>query len=153
MDAENRSCMRSRFEETQSDETQFDETPPEKKTYTQIPPSLLSIIGGSLALYIIVGWLAYSVGTDSEFVMLIATVFAVVAIGAPALLAFVSLRRSKHSSTPRVRTWLHGFFDTCTGALRAREALVQVLLPITATAVGFTLIAIVLLSVSGGAPG
>src|SRR5690349_12860711 len=138
---------RTQHEELQPDETEFDGTPPERRTYTSIPLSLLSIIGGSLACYIIVGWLAYSAGIDGEFAMLIASVFAVVAIGVPALLVAVGAGRGKHASTTRARQWLRGRFDTWTGTIRAREALVQVLLPITATAVGFTLIAIVLVSV------
>lgn len=159
MNAENGSRMtpgvpdneyeRTQHEELQADDTKFDDTPPEKRTYTSIPLSLLSIIGGSLACYIIVGWLAYATGTDGEFAMLIATVFAVVAIGVPALLVAVGVGRT-HARPTRARVWLRGLFDTWTGTIRAREALVQVLLPITATVVGFTLIAIVLASVHAG---
>ena len=122
-------------------------SPSEDVTYTQIPSGFLAVIGGSLGWFVALGWLAYATGLDGEFAMLIASVFAVVAIGMPALLVAMGTRRAERASGAHAREWLHGFFATWTGTIRAREALVQVLLPITATAAGFTMIAIVLISV------
>jgi hypothetical protein len=121
------------------------------RTYTHIPSGFLALIGGSLAWFVGVGWLAYATGIDGAFAMLIASVFAVVAIGLPALLVAVGRSRRDRAGSVHARLWLRGRFETWTGRIRSREALVQVLLPISATAVGFTLIAIVLASVRLGA--
>lgn len=122
----------------------------ERAPHTRIPSAFLAIIGGSLSWFVAVGWIAYATGADGAFAMLIASVFAVVAIGLPALLVAVGAGRGDGASSVRALEWLHGRFETLTGRLPARAALVQVLLPITATAIGFTLIAIVLVSVRLG---
>ncbi len=127
------------------------ERPPADRTHMHIPAGFLTLIGGSLAWFVAMGWLAYATGLDGEFAMLIVSVFAVVAIGVPALLVVAGRGSAERASAARARPWLRGFFVTWTGTIRAREALVQVLLPITATAIGFTLIAVVLAFVHAGA--
>lgn len=123
---------------------------PESAAHTRIPAAFLAIIGGSLGWFVAVGWIAYATGIDGAFAMLIASVFAAVAIGLPALLVAVGAGRGEKARAPRAREWLRGRFATLTGRLPTRAALVEVLLPITAVAIGFTAIAIVLVAVRAG---
>ncbi len=118
--------------------------------HRRIPAAFLAVMGICLAWFVPVGWLAYWGDTDTVLTMLFVTVFTVVALGVPWLLVRVSRGRIEMTSGHRPAQWLRGQFETSTGRLPAREAMVLILLPLASAAVGITLMGLVLAFVAAG---
>lgn len=124
---------------------------PEPRPHRRIPAPLLALMGLCLAWFVPIGWLAYWGHEDTVLVMLFVTLFTTVALGVPWLLARTSRGRVDTASAFRPRQWLRGQFETFTGRLPAREAIVMILLPLGAAAVGITLMGVALaIATSGG---
>jgi hypothetical protein len=125
------------------------EAPPH--AHRRIPASLLALMGLCLGWFVPVGWIAYGGSADTVMTMLLVSVFATVALGVPWLLARTSRGRVETTSAYRPRQWLRGQFETFTGRLPSREAIILILLPLGAAAVGITLMGIALgIAASGG---
>jgi hypothetical protein len=124
---------------------------PELRAHRRIPAALLAAMGLCLAWFVPIGWLAYWGHADTVLVMLFVTLFTTVALGVPWLLARTSRGRVDTTSAFRPRQWLRGQFETYTGRMPAREAIVMILLPLGSAAVGITLMGIALgIAASGG---
>ena len=120
-------------------------------THRRIPASLLALMGLCLGWFVPIGWIAYGGSADTVMTMLLVSVFATVALGVPWLLARTSRGRVETTSAHRPRQWLRGQFETFTGRLPSREAIILILLPLGAAAVGITLMGIALgIAASGG---
>jgi hypothetical protein len=126
------------------------EPDPPPAPHQRIPALLLAAMGFCLAWFVPIGWLAYWGHTDTVLVMLFVTLFTAVALGVPWLLARTSRGRLGEASAYRPRQWLRGQFETFTGRLPAREALVMILLPLGSAAVGITLLGVALAIASAG---
>ena len=125
------------------------EAPPH--AHRRIPASLLALMGVCLGWFVPIGWIAYGGSADTVMTMLLVSVFATVALGVPWLLARTSRGRVETTSAYRPRQWLRGQFETFTGRLPSREAIILILLPLGAAAVGITLMGIALgIAASGG---
>jgi hypothetical protein len=97
-------------------------------------------------------WLVFSVwalfdrGAGVALNLLIVTVFFVVAVGVPSLIALTRRRNldERPAQSTRFRDWAAGEFATGTGPLSGRAAAMQILLPIAAVAIGMTIFGLVL---------
>jgi hypothetical protein len=118
--------------------------------HRRIPAKFLAAMGLCLAWFVPIGWLAYWGRVDTVLTMLLVTVFTVVALGVPWLLFRVSRGGLDETSRHRPAQWLHGQFETLTGRMPSREALVLILLPLASAAIGITLMGIVLGIVAAG---
>ena len=123
---------------------------PEPRAHRRIPAALLALMGLCLAWFVPIGWLAYWGHEDTVLVMLFVTLFTTVVLGVPWLLARTSRGRVDTMSALRPREWLRGQFETFTGRLPAREAIVMILLPLGSAAVGITLLGVALAIASAG---
>lgn len=123
---------------------------PEPRAHRRIPAALLAAMGLCLAWFVPIGWLAYWGHEDTVLVMLFVTLFTTVALGVPWLLARTSRGRVDTASAFRPREWLRGQFETFTGRLPARDAIVMILLPLGSAAVGITLLGVALAIASAG---
>ena len=97
-----------------------------------------------------IGWIAFGGGVDATFTMLFVTVFATVALALPWLLARASRGGIDEASAYRPREWLRGQFETLTGRLPARDAIILILLPLASAAIGITLMGIIFSAVAAG---
>jgi hypothetical protein len=107
-------------------------------------------MGLCLAWFVPIGWLAYWGHVDTVLIMLFVTAFTVVALGVPWLLVRTSRGRIDEISAHRPRQWLRGHFETLTGRMPTRDALILILLPLASAAVGITLMGIALSIASPG---
>jgi len=119
-------------------------------SHKRIPAKFLAVMGLSLAWFVPVGWLAFAGDVDTTLSMMLVTVFATVALALPWLLARASRGRMDEASAYRPREWLRGQFETLTGRLPARDAIILILLPLASAAIGITLMGIVLGFVAAG---
>lgn len=118
--------------------------------HRRIPAGFLLLMGASLAWFVPVGWIAFAGNIDSVFAMLLVTVFATVFLALPWLLMRTSRGGIDERSAFRARQWLRGKFETLTGRLPARDAIVMILLPLASAAIGITLMGVVLGAVAAG---
>ena len=102
-----------------------------------------------LALWFVLGaWGFFAPAGYIGLALAVVSAFVLVAVGLPFVLSrFAKKRRDLDATAKRpgsLRDWLAGDFDTWQARLRAREAVVAILLPLLAGAVGMTAFAIVL---------
>jgi hypothetical protein len=120
-------------------------------SHRRIPVAIMAVMGLCLAWFVPIGWFAYWGSVDTILVMILVTVFTVVALGVPWLLARASRGRVETNSAYRSGQWLRGQFETFTGRMPAREAVLLILLPLGSAAIGITLMGIALgIAASGG---
>ena len=132
----------------QDSETRAQEAP---AAHQRIPRTMLVAMGLCLVWFAPVGWLAYWGHVDTVLTMLFVSVFVVVALGVPWLLVRTSRGRIETVSADKLPQGLRGTFETYTGRVSGRAALVQIMLPLASAAIAITSIGIVLAIVSGGA--
>ena len=125
-------------------------TPNTEPAHRRIPKAFLAAMGLCLAWFVPIGWLAYWGHADTVMTMILVSSFTTVALGIPWLLARTSRGRMDETSRFRPAQWLRGEFETLTGHLPSREALVLILLPLAATALGITLMGVALGVVAAG---
>ncbi len=126
------------------------EEPRGARAHRRIPATLLAVMGFCLGWFVPIGWLAYWGHVDTVMTMLLVTSFAVVALGVPWLLVRTSRGRIDTTSAYRPKQWLRGQFETLTGRLPSREAIILILLPLASAAIGITLMGVVLGIVAAG---
>jgi hypothetical protein len=119
-------------------------------SHRRLPAAFLVAMGASLGWFVPVGWIAFAGGIDAAFAMLLVTVFAAVSLALPWLLARTSRGSMGETSAYRMRQWVRGQFETLTGRLPARDAIIMILLPLASAAIGITLMGIVLGAVAAG---
>lgn len=103
------------------------------------------------AWFILWSWIGFADAHFIDYLLAVITAFFVVAI---ALLALAGRQWHNHrvwmpDITAGFDDWIHGDFDTWTGRIPAREALVEVLLPLAAAALGMTGFAVIALVLAG----
>jgi hypothetical protein len=105
-----------------------------------------SIVGLTIWLVLSI-WLLFDRGTYVSLNLAIITVFFVIVVGIPVVLAFTWRRNSVVHERDQVATsfreWTRSEFATLTGGLSGREAAMQILLPIAAVAIGMTIFGLV----------
>jgi hypothetical protein len=109
------------------------------------PDVYRAIVGLTLWLVLSI-WLLFNRGAYVGLNLLVVTVFFVVALGVPLLIA-LTWRRNRTDGhdlgATKFRDWAACRFSTWTGDLSGREAALQILLPIAAVAIGMTVFGLV----------
>ena len=110
----------------------------------RLHPRVYTAIVALTVWLILSAWLFFATGTYTSLALTVVTGLLGVAIGLPLIMSRVGygLEDAEHShQRPRqYRDWAAGEFDAWQTHLGAREATLQVLLPIAAVAFGMTLI-------------
>lgn len=110
------------------------------------PTVYRSIIGLTIWLVLSI-WLLFDRGAYVGLNLAIITVFFVIVVGVPLVLAFTWRRNSAvhegDKAATSFREWAGSEFATFTGGLSGREAAMQILLPIAAVAIGMTIFGLV----------
>jgi hypothetical protein len=99
------------------------------------------------AWLILASWGFFSYRGAVGLMLAVVTVFVVIAVGLPWTLAHIWRRRPRPSDeapeTRPLRDWLGGEFEAWQTRLRARDAMIQLLLPLAAVAIGMMAFAII----------
>lgn len=107
----------------------------------RLPRLVYAAVAGTMAALVGVGWLAYGAGTYSTLA------FSVAALVAAMFGAFIAMvvsgEKPGRMRQPRLEEWLRGRFETGDAHIPAREAMIQVMLPVATPALGFVAIAFV----------
>jgi hypothetical protein len=112
----------------------------------RLHPAVYGLIIGLTAWFVLSVWALFG-GGYTMLDNLVITVFFVVAVGVPCLLALIWRRHRGHrdggAAELRFRQWTAGEFHTLTGRQPALQAIVEILLPIAAVAIGITIYGLV----------
>lgn len=109
----------------------------------QLPKGVYYTAVALLAWMVLMAWIAFA-DYEGETVFGMVTLFAVISLGIPAVL--FNVRRHHDPGTgqpPSLHSWVRERFQTQTGPMPSRQAMVEVLLIPAAAAIGFTALAIV----------
>jgi hypothetical protein len=114
--------------------------------YNQLHPFVYRSMVG-LTLWLVASiLLLFNRGHYVGLNLLVIAFFFLIFVAIPALLAVTWRRQAEHDNAPdfgKFRDWAACEFSTWTGALSGREAVVQILLPIAAVAIGMTVFGLV----------
>ena len=119
---------------------------------TSLHPRVYTIVIGLAAWFVLAVWL-FAGGGVSDYILFIVSGFIVVCVALTLILASVTTVEKLPSGEPprRERPWRQSFHDwalgsfgTWGGRLSGQQAMVQVLLPFAAAAVGMTVFGVIL---------
>ena len=123
--------------------TRHNQAPKEK-----LHPIIYRLIIGLAAWLVLSIWLLFDRGSYVVLILAVITTFFFIAVGVPLIIAFTwwhnSGAREQSEHAIRFREWLACEFTTRTGALSAKAAAIQILLPIAAVSIGMTVFGLVL---------
>jgi len=128
---------------------------PNRSASQQLHPLIyLALVGAALA-FALAAW-TFADDSYTDYILAIVTGFALTAVGLPLILSRVG--RTSADSKPRahrsepLREWMQGDFETWQDRVKGANAAVEILLPLSAIAIGMLAIGIVLhLTGHGGA--
>jgi hypothetical protein len=107
-----------------------------------------------LALWFVLASWGFGIDGSTDYLLVVISGFFLIAAAIPFLIWRTSRRhpdtQASAESTPSLRDWMSGEFETWQGHLKAKEAAINILLPFTACAVGMTAFMIVAHVVSHG---
>ena len=102
----------------------------------------LALIGTAL-LFALGAW-SFASDRYTDYLLVIVTGFALIAVGLPVILSRVGGERLFHARpTPSFREWARGEFDTWQDRVSGANAAIEILLPLSAIAIGMIAIGIV----------
>ena len=109
-----------------------------------LPRQLYLILVG-LAVWLIISFWGFLGTGYSALALTVASLFIIVAVGLPLLLARIARRRRRKdpAEPDTLHDWLDRDFESNTGRLSTAAAAAQVILPIAAVAFGMTIFAVV----------
>jgi len=126
-------------------------------TGSSLHPRVYAIVIGLAAWFALAVWLFAGKGV-ADYLLFIVSAFIFISVALPLILRSVARNEKVPSGEPPEREskpqsfhdWATGSFDTWGGRVTGKQAMVQVLLPFAAAAVGMTIIGIVLHLATGG---
>src|SRR5262245_55700557 len=111
----------------------------------ELHPRIYTAIVG-LTLWLVLSiWLLFSRGNYEGLTLSVITLFFAVLVGIP-LLLWLTWRHNtpeQDGNAAPFSEWIGNSFETWTGGISAREASIQILLPIAAVAIGMTIFGLV----------
>jgi hypothetical protein len=114
-----------------------------RPTHDELHPFVYRAIIGLTIWLILSVWMLFSRGAYESLTLSVITLFFLVLVGIPLLLWRIWQRNSdpseQHGHDAPFRDWTSHGFETWTGSINGREASVQILLPISAVAIGMTI--------------
>jgi hypothetical protein len=116
---------------------------PNGSAYSHLPFGLYGIMIGLAALFVVGAW--GFAGTDYGGLALAAvTMLFLVAVILPLALFFGAGRQNTTRRNMTLKDWMHGEFETSQDRVKSSNAMIEILLPLGAVAVGIAVFAIVL---------
>jgi hypothetical protein len=110
-------------------------------------PRQLYWIVVALAVWLVASVWGFMGSGYAPLVLTVVSLFILIAVALPAILARISRRHHRwpddHAEPGTLKEWLHREFGIEEGAVEAKAAAIQVLLPIVAVAFGMTIFAVV----------
>jgi hypothetical protein len=125
--------------------------PRDRPLRRRLHPVVYDIAIGLIILFTVSAWLVFDRKADTELPLSMITMFFVIAIGIPAIIARVWRRKADLSAADRrivtFREWMSGEFPVWGSHIRTSEAMVDMLLPLAAVSFGMVAIGIVFIIV------
>ena len=125
--------------------------PRDRPLRRRLHPVVYDIAIGLIILFTVSAWLVFDRKADTELPLSMITMFFVIAIGRPAIIARVWRRKADLSAADRrivtFREWVSGEFPVWGSHIRTSEAMVDMLLPLAAVSFGMVAIGIVFIIV------
>lgn len=107
-----------------------------------------------LALWFVLASWGFGMDGSTDYLLVVVSGFFLIAAAIPFLIWRTWRRhpdtQAPAESTPSLRDWMSGEFETWQGRIKGKEAAINILLPIAASAVGMTAFTIVAYVVSHG---
>ena len=128
---------------------------PNRPASDRLHPLIYLALAGAALAFALAVW-AFAGDSYTDYILVIVSGFVLVAIGIPVILSRVG-RASESSEigvqeSESLREWLQGDFETWQDQVKGANAAVEILLPLSAIAIGMVAIGIVLhLTAHGGA--
>lgn len=118
---------------------------PEPSGSDRLHPYIYLALIGVAALFAIAAW-SFAGGGYVDYLLVIVTGFAVIAVAIPVILSLVGREPGPDSGDrePTFREWAHGNLRIWDGRVRGANAAVEILLPLSAIAIGMVAIGAVL---------
>jgi hypothetical protein len=115
----------------------------------ELHPRIYTTVVGLTLWLVLSVWVLFSRGSYEGLTLSVITLFFTVLVGIPVLLWLTW----RHNTDPKNQSasaapfgeWTRKSFQTWTGSIGAREASIQILLPIAAVTIGMTIFGLVLL--------
>ncbi len=118
-----------------------------RPVFDQLHPRIWGAAAGLIAWFALMAWVLFDRSGDVTLPLMFVTVLFVVAIGLPWTLSLIWRRFERpyeeHPKPTSFHDWTHGDLVVWGARLRARDAAIDVLLPLTAVSLGLTAIGIV----------
>ena len=122
-----------------------------RPVFDQLHPRIWSAAVGLIAWFALMAWVLFDRASDVTLSLMFITVLFAVAIAVPWTLSLVWKRfhesREEHPKPTSFHDWTDGDLAVWGARLRARDAAIDVLLPLVAVSFGLTAIGIVLVIV------
>jgi Na+/glutamate symporter len=113
----------------------------------ELHPRIYSAVVGLTIWLVLSVWLLFSRGSYEGLTLAVITLFFTVLVGIPILLWLTwrhnAAPHEQSDGSPPFDEWSSKTFETWTGDLSGRHALIQILLPIAAVAIGMTVFGLV----------
>ena len=116
---------------------------PKRSAFTDLPIGLYGIMIGLAALFVIGAW-GFAGSDYSGLALAAVTMLFLVAVILPLALFFGAGRRNTTRREMPLREWMNGEFETSQDRVKGSNAMIEILLPLAAVAVGIAVFAIVL---------
>lgn len=117
----------------------------------RLHPVVYDIAIGLIALFTVSAWLVFDRKPETGLPLSMITLFFLIAISIPAIIAHVWRRKADLSAADRkivpFREWLSGEFPVWGSHIRTSEAMIDMLLPLAAVSFGMVAIGIVFIIV------
>jgi hypothetical protein len=116
--------------------------PPRQLLSDRLHPGVYAVIVGLACLFAIGAW-GFAEAGYTDLVLAVVTGLIIVAIAIPSALALVANRDDETQDRASFRQWMRGEFETSHDRVKGSQALIEIVLPIAAVAVGIGAFAIV----------
>ncbi|WP_141688334.1 hypothetical protein [Bradyrhizobium paxllaeri] len=118
-----------------------------KPVFDQLHPGIYGAAVGLIAWFALMAWVLFDRSSDVSLSLMFVTVLFVVAIALPWTLSLVwrkfQMPYEGHPKPASFRDWTEGDLAVWDARLRARDAAIDVLLPLVAVSLGLTAIGVV----------
>ena len=118
-----------------------------RPVFDQLHPRIWGAAAGLIAWFAVMAWILFDRSSDATLSLMFVTVLFAVAIGLPWTLSLVwrkcQLPHEGHAKPTSFHDWTDGDLAVWGARLRARDAAIDVLLPLAAVSLGLTAIGIV----------
>jgi hypothetical protein len=118
-----------------------------KPVFDQLHPRIYGAAVGLIAWFALMAWVLFDRSSDLSLLLMFVTVLFAIAIALPWTLSLIwrkfQMPYERHPKPTSFHDWTEGDFAVWGARLRARDAAIDVLLPLVAVSLGLTAIGVV----------